>query len=277
MKCSAWFAALALSAGMTATAFGGVSGVVVLDGKPPERQPVAGMANVPQCAAQHKVPPLDETVVADKDGNLANVVVYLEAEGLTGPVPKDPVIIDQKGCQYIPHVVSVTCGQPLQAASQDALLHNVHTLPVNNDPVNVAMPVPNPGMNIKSPKAAEIYKVKCDVHPWMNAWIAAFEHPYHTVTKEDGFFEIKTEGLKPGKYKLVAWHEKFKKSEPIEIEVPANGNFEVKDPIVFKQGAAAAPAAEDVKVVKIEVKATKECCDKCETKDAKTAPVAATK
>jgi hypothetical protein len=89
-------------------------------------------------------------------------------------------------------------------------------------------------------KAAEQFKVKCDVHPWMSAWVAVFDHPFHGVTGEDGVFAIDTKGLKDGDYDVVVWHEKFKDNA-------ATGKVSVKDgkgtvDLKVKPKAAAAPA-----------------------------------
>src|SRR5688500_1634253 len=196
MKRNGWLStlsAVALSAAVGSVSFGQVTGSVKLEGKVPARSPVPGLAQNPQCAALHKEPVLDETVVADKDGNLANVIVYLK--GAKGPAPKDPVVLDQKGCQYVPHVLTITVGQQLNAANSDAFLHNVHPLPEVNKQVNMAQPgkTPEEGQKVMGRKAAEFVKVKCDVHPWMCAWVGVFDHPYHSVTGDDGAFEIPIE------------------------------------------------------------------------------------
>ena len=242
MKRIGWLStlsAVALSAAVGSASFGQVTGAVKLEGKAPTRGPVAGLAQNPQCAALHKEPVLDETVVADKDGNLANVIVFLK--GAKGPAPKDPVVLDQKGCQYVPHVVSVTVGQQFNAANSDPFLHNVHPLPDVNPQVNMAQPgkTPEEGMKVMVPKAAEFFKVKCDVHPWMSAWVGVFDHPYHSVTGEDGQFEIATEGLKDGDYELAAWHEKYKELKGGKVTVKG-GKAELSKPLTFKAAAAAA-------------------------------------
>jgi hypothetical protein len=40
----------------------------------------------------------------------------------------------------------------------------------------------------------------------MNAFVGVFTHPFHTVTHEEGTFELK---VPPGKYEIAAWQEKF--------------------------------------------------------------------
>src|SRR3954454_23063864 len=128
MKRTAWLSAVVLSAGLSTGAFAEITGTAKLDGKAPKRAPVAGIGGVKECAAQHKDPLLEETVVADDQGNLANVVVFLKADGLKGAAPAEPAVLDQKGCQYVPHVLDLTVGQKLEALNSDGFLHNVHTL-----------------------------------------------------------------------------------------------------------------------------------------------------
>ena len=235
--------ALALSASLTTSAFAEITGKVTFDGTAPERKPVAGLGGDPNCGKLHKGPVLDETVVVGKGGELANAVVYLKGDNVKGAAPADEVVLDQVGCVYTPHVVSVTVGQKLVATNSDPFLHNVHSLPENNQPKNIAQPVKGQ-KDVLPTKAAEQFKVKCDVHPWMSAWVAVFDHPFHGVTGDDGVFAIDTKGLKDGDYDVVVWHEKFKDNS-------ATGKVSVKDgkgtvDLKVKPKAAAAPAGDKV-------------------------------
>lgn len=239
----AWLSALALSAGLCTASFGQVTGTVKLEGKPPKRVAVAGVGTVKECAAQHKDPLLDETVVTDENGDLANVAVYLK--DTKGPVPTEPVKLDQKGCQYVPHVVTVMVGQPLMVTNSDGFLHNVHTLPADNDPSNIAQPTKDEkGVTLKPLKTPETFKVKCDVHPWMGAWVVALDTPYSAVTGDDGTYSIDTKGLKDGTYDIIFWQEKYHEQDGGKITIK-NGKAE-KD-FTFKQKAAAADGAKDAK------------------------------
>jgi plastocyanin len=214
MKTRVWLPALAIAAGISSSAFADVKGTVKLEGKAPE-MPKIDMSGVPDCHKQHADKPVSqETVVVGKDSGLANVVVSIKkAEGQSLPgddkPPTDPVFLNQKGCQYVPHVVAAMVGQPLSVRNEDAFLHNVHTQPEKNDPDNKAQPNIDPkGTKLKTPKEAEYYRVKCDVHPWMAAWVAVIDNPYFAVTDADGHFTL-PKGLPDGDYTLHVWHEKY--------------------------------------------------------------------
>ena len=241
MNRTAWLSAVAFSASLCTGALAQVSGTVKLDGPAPKRMPVPGLSANAQCAAMHKQPLLDESIVADKDGNLNNVVIFLRGANVKGEAPKDPVMLDQVACQYVPHVVTATVGQKIVALNDDAFLHNVHTLPEDSVPTNIAMPGKDrTGVALKPISSPEIVKTKCDVHPWMSAWIAVFDHPFHTVTGEDGAYELDVKGLADGEYEIVAWQEKFKEHPtPQKVTIKA-GKAEKPVDFTFKQKAAAA-------------------------------------
>jgi len=213
MKTRIWLSALAVSAALSTSAFAQVKGAVKLDGKAPE-MPKIDMSGVPDCHKQHADKPVSQETVVANNGMLSNVVVSIKKdEGMTLPgddkVPADPIVLNQKGCQYVPHVVAAQVGQQILVRNEDAFLHNVHTQPEKNDPDNKAQPNVDPkGTKLKNMKEAEYFRVKCDVHPWMAAWIAVIDSPFFAVTDKDGKFALPA-GLPDGDYTLHAWHEKF--------------------------------------------------------------------
>lgn len=253
-----FFTALVLSAGISTAAFAQVEGKVTFDGQAPARKPLPGILNDANCGKLHKgQAPLDETVVVGKGGELANVVVFLKGD-LKGDAPAEEVVLDQVNCVYTPHVVSVTVGQKLIAVNSDPFLHNVHTLPEANAPINKAQPVKGQKDTIPT-KAAEQFKVKCDVHPWMSAWIAVFDHPFHGVTGEDGVFFFETKGLKDGEYEIAAWHEKFKECATGKVTIKGGkGTVDLK--VTPKTAAAPAAAEREVTLVSTTGAKGPTCC-----------------
>jgi plastocyanin len=193
--------------GLSSASFAQVTGTVKLDGKAPEMA-VINMGGVQECANMHADPVYEEIVVTGDGGGLANVVVSIKADdpaALGGKMSGDTIVLSQKGCQYFPHVLAVMVGQKMSVKNEDATLHNVHALAQQNPAFN--FPQPTKGEKpIDAMKTAEKFKVKCDVHPWMSAYVAVFEHPFFAVTDDKGAFSIPA-GLPDGDYTVEAWHE----------------------------------------------------------------------
>ena len=189
-----------------------ITGTVKLAAAAPP-MPTIQMSADPYCASQHASAPVkDEEVVAGPGGELANVFVYIKQINGNFPAPSTPVVLDQRGCQYHPHMIPLQAGQQLQIRNSDATLHNIHALPVANSQFNEGQPVQ--GMvSTKKLDKVEItpFKVKCDVHGWMKAWMAVLPHPFYSVSQVSGSFTIAN--LPPGNYTLVAWHEKYGSKE----------------------------------------------------------------
>ncbi len=137
-----------------------------------------------------------------------NVLVYVK-DGVGDrkfEAPKDPVTLDQQGCEYTPHVLALQEGQEILIRNSDDTNHNIHFLPKVNQEINRTQPQKNDQFKVKLDAEAPFH-VKCDVHPWMGAYVAVFKHPFFSVAGEDGTYTIK--GLSPGKYTIAAWHEKW--------------------------------------------------------------------
>ena len=193
-----------VDAGWAAT----LSGSVRFEGAAPEAQRL-DMAADPTCAATHSGGAASEEVVVNPNGTLKNVFIYVK-KGLGEQVfdpPKDPVILDQKGCRYIPRVFGIQTGQPIQIVNSDATLHNVHSVVTQNKEFNLGMPIQGMKLTKKFDKPEIMAKFKCDVHPWMAAYAGVLRHPFFSVTNDEGSFEIKN--LPVGNYVVETWHEKY--------------------------------------------------------------------
>lgn len=193
-------------AGPTGTAT--VAGTVTYEGAVPTLKPVSMSAD-PTCASKHSGPVPSDVLVLGPNKELGNVFVYVK-EGLPDAqwaAPSTPAVIDQNGCLYHPHVLGVIVGQPLQFKNSDGLLHNVHALPKVNQEFNIAMPAERTTADHKFEQAEGVFQIKCDVHPWMAAYVAVLKHPFFAVTGTDGKFTIAN--LPAGNYTVEAWHEKL--------------------------------------------------------------------
>ena len=207
---------------------GGLAGIVKFDGAPP-RQKVINMGADAKCAALHDGKVMSDEMVVSPEGGVKWAFVYVWT-GLQGEAPKPsskPVVFDQIGCRYVPHVQGLQLGQKLVFRNGDDLLHNVHGLPFENKEWNFGQP--SKGMENEAPitKQEVMVKVKCDVHPWMGAWVGVLEHPYFATTAEDGRFTIPE--LPAGKYGVMVWHAGLQSPEkPVEVEVPGRVEFLLK-------------------------------------------------
>ncbi|HYO76509.1 MAG TPA: carboxypeptidase regulatory-like domain-containing protein [Thermoanaerobaculia bacterium] len=187
-----------------------LAGLVKFEGAAPKSGPLQ-MGADPFCQSQHPSAAPNDEVVIGAGGELANVLDYVKNAPAGGKVTT-PAVLDQRGCQYFPHVSAVQVGQPVEIKNSDATLHNVHAMPTVNAQFNEGQPVKGMVSTKKFDKVEmKPFRIKCDVHGWMKSYMAVLPHGYHGVSQANGSFSIAN--LPPGNYTLVAWHEKFGEQE----------------------------------------------------------------
>ena len=211
-----------------------ITGTITFDGKVPPARPLTMDAD-PACAKKHSKPVMGERLVLGSGNTIGNILVWVSKglpSGKTFPVPKNPVTLDQKGCVYVPHVQGIMVGQAYRILNSDGILHNVHALPKVNPQFNKPMPPTMKETTTTFTKPEPIFQIKCDVHPWMQAYIGVFTHPFFSATGADGKFTIS--GLDPGTYEITAWHEVMG-TQTATVTVAANEtksqNFKFLSPI----------------------------------------------
>jgi plastocyanin len=190
-----------------------VSGTVKFDGTAPKPAKI-DMSQDPGCKGTNE----SENVVVS-NGDLANVFVYVK-DGLgnrTFDVPKDAVVLDQKGCQYHPHVLGVITGQTVQIKNDDPTTHNIHPTPKDNREWNESQPPSSPALEKTFAREEIMLPVKCNQHPWMKMYVNVVKNPFYAVTDKSGKYEIK--GLPPGDYTLEFVHEKLTPPQDIKVTV----------------------------------------------------------
>ena len=185
-------------------AFGGdVSGKITLKGTPKAE---IDIDLGPECGKLNTSKPRTRHYVVGKDAGLANVFVYIKDAKKADPKGPAPTL-DQVGCIYEPFVMGVVAGQKFSIKNSDKTFHNVHATPKEgkgNKEFNQAQPAGAPDIEKSFDKPEVLVRMKCDVHPWMLAYIGVLEHPYFAVSDKDGNFKIS--GLPDGKYTIVAYH-----------------------------------------------------------------------
>lgn len=202
---------------------GGVTGRVTFAGTPPA-MPALRMDSDPNCV-QPGAAASDESVVTGADGALQNVFVYVK-DGLGNlrfPVPSTAILLDQKGCRYVPHVLGAQVGQTVEILNSDPTLHNIHAVPTSNEEFNTGQPIPGMKHTHRFTAREVMVPFKCDVHPWMRAYVGVLDHPFFAVTKADGSFQLN--GLPPGTYTIEAWHETLgTQTQMVTIGAKETGN-----------------------------------------------------
>ena len=199
---------------------GAIAGTIHFTGVPPTPATI-DMSEDPACGVASKTPNMTEQYVVHH-GRMANVFVYVK-EGLGNRVympTKTPVVLDQKGCRYIPHVIGAMVGQPVEFRNSDPTKHNVHIIAPGSTYAT--------GFSISEPPGSApqqhifhtpglMIPVRCDFHPWMEAFLNLVKTPFFAVSGTDGHFEIK--GLPAGKYTLAAVQERLgEKTQTLTVE-----------------------------------------------------------
>lgn len=209
-----WFSAHVITASLcfatamtSAWAGGTITGKVTLKGAAPGEKTI-DMAADAVCKSMHSTAVTTRHYVAGPGGELANVFVGVKSglEGKTFEPPKEAVVLDQQKCLYEPYVMGVQVNQDIEIVNSDDTLHNVHATPKENEEFNKGQPVKGMKFKHKFTKPETAVRFKCDVHPWMFAYVHVVPHPFFSTTKNDGVYKI--ENLPAGKYTIEVWHHK---------------------------------------------------------------------
>jgi plastocyanin len=212
----------------TADGPGTITGSITLEGTPPPARPLR-MDSDSRCPQEPGA--TSELLLVGTGNAVQNVFVYVK-DGLGGrtyAVPSTPVVLDQKGCRYVPHVFGVQVGQQVRVSNSDDTLHNVHAVPKSNREFNFGQPPKVPPAPRVFDKPEIMVPFRCDVHGWMSAYAGVVAHPFFAVTGPDGSFEIK--GLPAGTYTIEAWHEQLgieTRSVSVDGRTPAKVNVAFK-------------------------------------------------
>lgn len=182
---------------------GTISGVVKYKGTPPPRAPLDVNKDKEVCAV---TPKLSRDLVVAPDGGIQYSVVSIANITKGKAFEAAKAVLDQKGCEYMPHILLVQPGNPIDIQNSDGILHNIHTYSKKNPPVNRAQPKFKKTLQ-ETFKEPEMIKLTCDVHGWMSGWAVVQDNPYFAVTDEKGSFKLTD--VPAGDYELRVWQEKL--------------------------------------------------------------------
>ena len=227
--------------------WGSLKGRLVVDGSVGDPTAISVTKDTEYCG-QHNL--VEETIVVGENSGLTNAFVYLYLKrgksvdihpDLTSP-SGDPVVLDNKGCRFDPHVVVVRTGQQLEIKNSDpGVGHNTNAQLLSNPTFNET--VSNDKPIVKTFQKSEAYPtpVACNVHPWMKAHVLIRDNPYMATTGDDGSFEIKN--IPAGEHEFIFWHEsvgnlknvklgsggKTNRKGRAKLEIPAGGSLDLGD------------------------------------------------
>ncbi len=202
---------------------GTISGVVKFKGTAPTPKKLEVTKDKEVCA---KTPKTDQSLVVS-GGNLVNAVVYITDIQKGKKLEPQKVTLDQKGCEYHPHVLAFPAGATVEILNPDGILHNIHSYSKANPTFNLAQPKFKKALTVKIEKP-EAINVKCDVHGWMNAWLFAAPNPYVSLTDKTGTFKLTD--VPPGTYTVEVWHETLGKTSQkvtVKAKEEAKVSFEM--------------------------------------------------
>jgi hypothetical protein len=212
----------ALLAAVQAASAGDITGTITLNGTPPDEQINNAIAGDVNCGKLHPEVVKTQFFVVGPNKELKDVVVSITGiSGKSTGASADPIVLDQKGCEYSPYIFAVQTGQKIIVRNSDPapILHNVHATPIaaGNQEINLPQAAGAADLTMSFPSAENFLKIKCDVHQWMFAYVTVVDHPYFAVSGADGKFKIAN--VPPGKYTIQAMHRKINGGKPVSKDI----------------------------------------------------------
>jgi len=220
---------------------GSVAGTITLSGPVP-KLPARKIGKDPQvCGTAERE---SQKLIANRSGGLRNAVVIVEGvkRGKAMPTAAQNAEIDQKKCEYSPHVQVMAVNSEIALRNSDPILHNIQFFQGDNSLFNIAQPVQGQVNKHKLENAGTIY-VECAVHGWMQGNVVVVDNPYYAVTDENGKFSITD--LPPGKYQVKIWHEylgELTRDVTVNAKAETTLNEDFKD-LLAKKASPAVTAA----------------------------------
>lgn len=217
-------------------AAGTIVGRVRLAGEAPAN-PVVRMGVDPACSRAHGTTrPVHDFVVRSAAGGLANVFVEVRGPFPGAPVPETPIVLDQQGCMFRPRLLAVQKGQRLEVRNADPTMHNVHALSERGNTFNVSQVMGRPPFTVVLAHEEKMLRITCDLHHWMNVYVAVVAHPYFAITGSDGAFVIR--GVPAGRHAVQVWHERY---GPLTATVDVSPGGSARADFSFTGSEQAAP------------------------------------
>lgn len=215
LPCMLLCAASLTHAADDAKEWGTLKGKVVIEGKTPAMAKIDPNKDVAVCG---KHPLQSETLVVDKTGALANVLIYAlgNAADFKAPIAKvhpsydklkgSTYTLENKHCRFEPRLAVVWTEQKFVVKNSDlSIEHNSYGQPFANPQFNPIIPQGRTTeLSLKNPEMVP-FPMTCSIHPWMKGYVISRPDPYAAASKATGEFTI--ENLPVGELTFRLWQE----------------------------------------------------------------------
>ncbi len=223
---------------------GTVRGIVRLSGDALEIEEFEVTKNADFCGASKRSPRL---TVGEGNG-VQNAVIFIDGISEGKEIARDVTpVLDQRDCEYQPHILILPLGERLEIVNSDPILHNVHGYALRDRPrsmFNIAQPTQGARVLISARrfKSPGLVLATCDAgHAWMSAYIVVARHPYYTLSDANGEFTL--DDVPPGSYRLRMWHEGVSVIET-ELEHGKPKKYHFEQPYEITKEVIVAPGGE---------------------------------
>ncbi len=222
----------AAAAASTGTGWGALKGRFVFVGAVPADRPLVVDKDTEVCTKGGKKL-LDRSLRVDPSTKgLADVVVFArKTSRVKDPSPpSEPVVFDQKECEFLSQVLAARVGRPIAVKNSDPIGHNTN---IAGTAFNQIIEVGKTVSYVPTGEMGMPQSVTCNIHPWMKAYMIFRKDGYVAVSGVDGSFTIPD--LPAGEtIEFQAWHPRsMAANQVLGLEVPsvkwnAKGRFQVK-------------------------------------------------
>jgi hypothetical protein len=204
---------------------GRIVGRVGVQGSVPARRRLRVDRDVEPCGGARELE--SEELVVSADGGLRWAVVRLERIARGKPLDAlGPAVLDNRGCVFVPHVLLAPVRAEVEFKNSDPVAHTVDAYPRFN---TLGVQLIGGSSAKRAFEYAETFRVECQIHKWMSAFLWVCDHPYHAVTREDGTYELTD--VPPGTWVVRAWAEFFE--EEVAATVTVEGGKEARADFLF--------------------------------------------
>lgn len=202
---------------------GSIEGVVEYAGATVPMDPVLTLSSETEYCGQSM--PAKKYLI--KNGKIQNVIVHIVEIKAGKAIPDDPIIVTSLKCEFVPHVAVGFIGKKIIMKTEDPVFHafDVHASIGGKELYHIALPEKGSSAT-KTLSKAGLLKLSCYVHPWQDAYVSIFDHPYAAVTDEKGRFVIND--ILPGTYSVGAWHEELGTKQILKVNVESGKTISIK-------------------------------------------------